>query len=279
MNIKNLDKMRYIQLEILQEFDRICKKNKIVYQLFSGTLLGAVRHKGYIPWDDDIDVCMLRKDYENFLQCCREDLDSKYFLQTYENDRNSPYNFTRIRKNNTYIHVEARVHIDMHQGVFIDVFPMDKIKPKTFMGSIQYFLLFLVKKIKPTKSKHNIKNVGNIIKKIIYIFIKPFSMYQINTFETKIATMFEKQDLPFSSCLSDGKIKSEYNDFKIDNRLFYNIIDLDFEAMPFSCPANYHDVLTNSYGNYMELPPEEKRVSPHGVEYLIIDNEKIWLKD
>ena len=82
----NLKELQNIQMEILVEFDRICKKNNIKYQLFAGTLLGAIRHKGFIPWDDDIDVCMLRKDYIKFLNACESDLRENYFLQTFETD-------------------------------------------------------------------------------------------------------------------------------------------------------------------------------------------------
>src|SRR5690554_4796206 len=93
----NLKAIQSIQVEILLEIDRICKKNDIRYQLFAGTLLGAVRHKGFIPWDDDIDLAMLREDYDKFIQVCKYDLDNKYFLQTYETDPQYTFTFGKVR--------------------------------------------------------------------------------------------------------------------------------------------------------------------------------------
>ena len=105
MKYRNLDydveDVQRVQLEILLEVDRICMKNEIPYQLFAGTLLGSIRHKGFIPWDDDIDVCMLRNDYERFLECCQSDLSDGFFLQYWRTDRKSILQFAKVRKNNT----------------------------------------------------------------------------------------------------------------------------------------------------------------------------------
>ncbi len=121
-----MSKVRLVQIELLDELDRISKKYNIKYQLFAGTLLGAVRHNGYIPWDDDIDVAMLREDYERFISVCEKELGADYFLQTPDLE-GSPYPFSKLRKNNT-LFVEGNVeHIDIHHGVFIDVFPMDNV--------------------------------------------------------------------------------------------------------------------------------------------------------
>ena len=104
-----LRRLQQTEFEILKEFDRICKKHNIQYFLDSGTALGAARHKGFIPWDDDIDVGMLRSDYEHFLEICPKELEQKYFLQTIETDPGCPCLFAKIRKNGT-IYQENEKH-------------------------------------------------------------------------------------------------------------------------------------------------------------------------
>ena len=103
--MSKLREIQLVQLQILTEFDRICKKNDINYQLFAGTLLGAVRHKGFIPWDDDVDVCMLRSEYDRFLEIAQQELDPDYFVQNTYTDPEYYNIFTRIRKNGTVPHL------------------------------------------------------------------------------------------------------------------------------------------------------------------------------
>ncbi len=119
-----IKEVQAIELEILLEVDRICREYEIPYFLDSGTLLGAVRHKGFIPWDDDIDIGMLRSDYERFLSIANRELGSEYFLQTYRTD-GAPIMFAKVRKKGTTF-VEFRLrNIPMEHGLFIDVFPYD----------------------------------------------------------------------------------------------------------------------------------------------------------
>ena len=162
-----MEELRKVQLEALLEVDRICKKFGITYQLFSGTLLGAIRHKGFIPWDDDIDICMLRNDYDRFIEVCKTELDTTYFLQNYETDKNFIHNITRIRKNNTIALQSACAELDMHHGIFIDIFPMDNIVPHSIVGNIQIALLYIVKKIKPIKVKRVAYNSNHAVLRYI----------------------------------------------------------------------------------------------------------------
>lgn len=119
-----IKQVQAIELEILLEVDRICRKHRISYFLDSGTALGAVRHKGFIPWDDDIDIGMLRDDYERFLSVAQEEMGQDYFLQTYRTD-GTPIMFAKVRKTGTTF-VEFRLRkFPINHGLFIDIFPYD----------------------------------------------------------------------------------------------------------------------------------------------------------
>ena len=140
-----------VQLEILLEFDRICRKHGLKYLLFAGTLLGAVRHKGFIPWDDDIDVCMLRGDYERFLTVCKDELSAELFLQTTDTDREYPLQFAKLRKNNTRFVEKSMSDLKIHHGVFIDIFPLDNVMPHSFIGRFQQISLYVLHRINLTR--------------------------------------------------------------------------------------------------------------------------------
>lgn len=122
------DKLRQLQLselEILKEFVRICEKHHLKYVLTGGTLLGAVRHGGFIPWDDDIDVAMLRADYDRFAQLCKDELGPKFFYQSPATDPYYFLTYAKIRKNGTEIYEERFRKAKFHKGIFIDIFPLD----------------------------------------------------------------------------------------------------------------------------------------------------------
>lgn len=260
--------VQLVQLEMLIEIDKICKKNNIKYQLYSGTLLGAVRHKKFIPWDDDLDICLLRKDYDRLIKILADDLDSKYFLQTHERDKNYVHAFTRIRKNNTLMLQSYYKEIDMHHGIFIDIFPLDNIVPDTFMGRIQYHLLYSIRSVKFLKVIGLIGNENKTFKKYIKLFLywvlKPLHIRYFNIIETKIACMFYHKQTKYSSHLSEAG-KEFYQPYKIINKHFYDIIDMEFEGHMFPVPKNYDEVLTNIFGDYTALPQPDQRKPHHGV--------------
>lgn len=114
--------LQKVEFDILVEFDRICRKFNLKYFLFSGTLLGAVRHGGFIPWDDDIDVAMPINDYYKFVKICKTELGEDYFLQTYNTDYVNFW-YAKIRKNNTTMLESGFENVNMHHGVWIDIFP------------------------------------------------------------------------------------------------------------------------------------------------------------
>ncbi|MDI9487826.1 MAG: LicD family protein, partial [Bacillota bacterium] len=114
-------------LMILIEFDRICRKHNIKYSLEGGTLLGAIKYKGFVPWDDDIDIVMERPEYERFLKVCKRELNEDYFLQNNRTVKHFPLNYSKLHMNNTLYVQESTAFLNIHQGLFIDIFPVDKI--------------------------------------------------------------------------------------------------------------------------------------------------------
>ena len=121
---KTLEKLHKVEIEILDEFVRICNKYNLEYYLIGGTMLGAVRHQGFIPWDDDIDVGIMRKDYDLFIKYAREELGDKYYLDCYETNKEYYLPFAKIRKNNTIFNEQVSAHLNNHKGIYIDIIPV-----------------------------------------------------------------------------------------------------------------------------------------------------------
>ena len=125
--------IRNCQLEIYDAIAKICEKHSIRYTAVAGTVLGAVRHNGYIPWDDDFDIAMPRKDYEKFIEKAKDELDDRFFLQNYETEPTCINYFTKVRRNGTLFVQESDVSVNMHKGIFVDIFPLDNLPKASFM--------------------------------------------------------------------------------------------------------------------------------------------------
>ena len=144
---EELRKLQAIELELLIEFDRICRKHHIRYTLTGGTLLGAVRHGGFIPWDDDADVSMLRAEYERFRKACEADLNERYYFQDMHNTKGYRWGYGKLRKKGTLFLRENQEHMPYEQGVFIDIFPRDGVPDGRISRKIHKFQCFCVRKV------------------------------------------------------------------------------------------------------------------------------------
>ncbi|NMA48498.1 MAG: LicD family protein [Tissierellia bacterium] len=269
-----LRKAQLVQLEILIEFDRICKINNLSYQLFAGTLLGAIRHKGFIPWDDDIDVAMVRSDYEKLLDICKNDLKTDYFLQNYSTDPNFFRQFSRMRKDNTKYIQKGYKDIDMHHGIFIDIFPLDNVKPNSIVENIRCKILLILSRLNTIRNK-GVSPKSNIFKRVIGILIKSSNILIHKSvhdkIETKIMKIFNDKDTGYLNHLTNGTTKVRFERFLMKEEDFHDIIDWEFESLKFPIPKNYDNHLKNMYGDYMKLPPKEKQKPHHGIIELIVD--------
>lgn len=280
MDIKKIQKA---QVEILLEVDRICKKYDIKYLLFAGSLLGTVRHKGFIPWDDDIDICLLREDYNKFIEACKMDLDPKYFLQTYETDKNYIRQYAKIRKNNTLFVQDNLSEIQIHHGIFIDIFPMDNVLPNTFRGMFQQKLMWIVGIINLSRVKKICLNVKNPVEKFLMLvchyITKIIPKNWTDKLQTQIACMFQNQETKYVSHLTGGAAKRKYIKYMVKRDIFHNTIDGEFEGYVFPIPKDYDFILSKIYGDYMTLPPIEERKSHYGIIKVDLDTTNSQFKD
>lgn len=232
---EDLRKAQLIMLDILLEFDRICKKYNINYWIDSGTLLGAKRHSGFIPWDDDIDVCMLEVEYEKFLKFSKQELKDKYFLQTSKTDRYcKELKWARIRDRNSI--AICSKDDKYHQGLSIDIFPM---KSFNVVNKDLYKILYKIKEIKVGQKK-SLKNLIKLI--IIRLKLKNIFNFILKSGQEHIGYSYTFPQL-----------------YKYNN--IFPLEEIEFEGHKFPCPNNTDAYLKELYGDtYMELPPEKDRV-------------------
>lgn len=260
LNKEQLKKLHFELLEILIEFDRICRKYNITYFLYAGTLLGAVRHKGFIPWDDDIDVAMLRDDYNKFKKVVNKELNTnKYFFQSQETDKNYNWVFSRIRKNNTVYKRVGQEHLKYHDGIFIDIFPLDEISKNKFKQKLTIYICILCKKAlwSPVGKIHG----KNLIHKMVFKLLNLIPRKLVIAVYEFFAIKFNKNETPLI-------ISHNVHGTIFEKKWFKETINLEFEGYTFKAPKYYHEILRTSYGNYMELPPLDKRKGHHYASYI-----------
>ncbi len=230
----SVKRAQHVMLEILLEFDRLCKKHGLAYWLDHGTLLGAVRHRGFIPWDDDLDVSMPREDYEKFLAIAKEELPEGVFLQHKGSDPTVPIHYAKLRdRGSTYIDAwEADRNIHYHQGIFIDIFPVNYIRQEK---TPLYKRLVMLAKLFSNRYLR------------IDMLAKPLIAW---------LNRFHHPKHPF--VVSGGEMMHYV--IHIDKKEILPLKQIKFEGHLFPAPHNTERYLKQIFGDdYMTLPPKEKR--------------------
>ena len=252
------EELKELQLKILDHVDAFCKENGIRYSLSSGTLLGAVRHRGYIPWDDDIDIMMLREDYEKFRFSYREyNQNVRYQMVDYENECNFYHIFVKIHDTSTLVN-EAWQMPEL--GVNIDIFPIDSIPSNEIIARLLYYIIFILDNcqtcVRSSKKKRTLWK--NIIAKFISFSLPP--------------KVFCK--LLNAVLISTGKFKSQavanlvfwkYWQKRVPRTVFLETEEIMFEHRMFSAIKDYDCYLSSVYGDYM-TPPVNPPHSYHNVK-------------
>ena len=249
----SITKLQYTILIIVEEINRICMKNNISFSMDGGTLLGAVRHKGFIPWDDDIDIGLKRGEYERLLQACKTDLDSKKFtLQTYE-VRDYAFSFAKIHLNNTEIVEDFSKQANVHHGIFIDIFPYDNLPDRAFAQRIFLIKNHLLKNLIWVKCNYGTEKQR---RKISYGCFKAISLlFSIE----KLKEIREQHIVKYNIKKTKECFTSDYPMYHLENKWFDKLTIYKFENKSYPGFDDYDAYLSRIYGDYMELPSEEKR--------------------
>jgi len=266
MEMEETKKLKQAMLDVLFEVKRICDKYRIDYFLIGGTLIGAIRHNGFIPWDDDIDIGMLRADYQRFIRACKRDLDSRYRLVLWNNEKDNPNIYAKIKiKGTTYIEKRSQ-NTKQSKEIFIDIFPFDnspdnKRKAIKHGRKIAFYRRLLAMKcgVDFSDSTSFVKSVLNHFLKTISFFCSREKLYYKNI---SLCRLYEKCNTRYvvNAC-------GTYNYMKERNarKMFCEFTEVPFESGMFKTIKRYDEYLAHIYGDYMALPPVSDRTSRHGL--------------
>lgn len=263
--------LQILQLATMKEIHLFCQEYKIKYYIIGGTLLGAIRHKGFIPWDDDIDIAMMRDDYEYFISLFSIKCDKKkYFLQNYSSEKKFQPALSRVCIKGTYLDVPAEYHLKICKNTYIDIFPLDNVpdsieKREQQKQDIQKIDRLFERKLGRIYVK-GFLGWKKIVKRLLsacMIFV-PYSRLQKKREE--IMKRFSNID---TKCVCSTVSQYGYDRQVMEKKIYGKPTLYDFEDTQLYGPEHYDAYLTHIYGkNYMQVPPEKKRVKPHDV-YLI----------
>lgn len=252
-----------VELDLLAKLQEICKKHDIQYFADGGTLLGCARHKGFIPWDDDIDIAMTREHYEKFCKVARNECHHPYFLQTEKTDPGTVDGYAKLCNSGTAMILkcfEGR-NFKYNQGISIDIFPLDKLpNNETEMNDFLSRLQALRAKGKQFRNRlHNDEGEHNFIKTVLAFFVKLFHIknYPYFKFERE-CQKYNSQDTKYMASISYRPVR-EIGLCEVE--LYKELIELPFEFITLPCPKNFDQYLTDFYGEWRKF---KKGTSFHG---------------
>ncbi len=258
-----LELLRNAELLILDEIDRICKKHDIKYFLTGGTLLGAVRYGKIIPWDDDIDIGMLRPDFEKFRAVAPAELDKKFAYASHTSEENCHYLFDKVRLKNTYFSTSFSSAFKIQDGLFVDIFVYDKTSDSEKNQKMQINLIksaIRLLNIKWTRRADRGMN-GYVLSLLVKPFVKLIPFKYLHYFAEKVLRLYDKKDRKY---LIDGTglniVRGAFDKSYLDK-----MTEIDFEGRLLPVPEKYDEFLTHIYGeNYISEPTVDKRIGTHG---------------
>lgn len=249
-----LQLLQKIELELLVEFDRICRKYNILYSIDGGTLLGAVRHGGFIPWDDDADVIMVRDEYIKFKKAAQQELDTtRFYMQDIDSTKGYRWGYAKMRrKNSSFIRLNQE-HMPYEQGIFLDIFICDNVPENYCNRCICNFVSFLYRKVFWSKvGCVNEKGIKCIFWKLLSCIPEEF----VKSSYKKYVNHRNKKKSNWVKCLTFPACNKTYGYKK---EWYIDTVDIMFAGVKLKGSRKKEEYLEFLYGDYMKMPPEEKR--------------------
>lgn len=253
-----LNKVQEVEVEILDEVVRICNKYHLKYYIMYGTLIGAKRHGGFIPWDDDIDVSMPRKDYQKFIEICDRELDEKYYFQYFPKEKHYSDNNLHIRKKNTVYLTSQKSAYDYEcEGIWLDIWPLDNIsKNELCGGKIRRNLVHMLIRLANARAYVNMAGLP-LKNKVVHYLTLPFSLSFLIKIRDKICTKYKEDTGYLINFSSPYAFEKEM----MPSELYGTPTLIKFGDKEYYGPEKPDDVLRHIYGDYMQLPPSaEQRI-------------------
>lgn len=261
MDKKTLRRVQLEQLEIAKEIKRVCEKNGIKFFLDSGTLIGAIRHKGFIPWDDDLDIGMLRCDYDRFCEIAPRELDPRFVWQTWDNEAGYPLPFGKVRKRGT-VYLERNSKPLSENGFFVDILPYDftpvneteRTNLRRRQGALFSEIL-----MKCHYTPWIINGKTNLKVRLYYARYQISSLFKDKNQLVKLYKTLT-ESVPETTAVYQQTGRKFY-----DIGLFEEVVYITFEDTEMPVISKYHEWLTIAYGDYMTPPPADQRENRHQI--------------
>ena len=258
--VTDIREIQQMELGIMEYIHEICQKIGVKYFLAYGSLIGAVRHKGFIPWDDDMDICMLREDYEKLQDYLISNPNERYEVMSYKNNLNYVYPFMKVQDNQTYL-LEEDVRIDSNMGIYVDIFPVDGYEDDSVFKDKMTRLI--KKRQLSCYTFKGITNTKSLLNSLIrYISVIVFYFTNTNKYIRGIDELAKSRKVDDYELVDYLIYKDMHKPVWKREWLEQTIMGV-FEGKEFMIPKNYHEILTSDYGDYMQLPPVELRFSHH----------------
>lgn len=258
-----LREVQELQLNVLKYIDCLCRKNNITYYLIKGSLLGAIRHGGFIPWDDDIDIAMMRDEYDRFLEICKKDLDDRYFLQNYHTDIDYAPTLSRICIKGTYAKVYPLEHLKFNKSTYIDIHPVDNVPDDDKLALRHEKQLIIIDKLINMKLyavfDEGFIKYKRIIKRMRSLLLAAIPLEYLHSKREKVMKRYSNTTTKRVCCTA---CRYAYGKQIMAREIFGRPVLVKFEDGEFFAPEQYEKYLTQTYGDYMKIPPEDERDKP-----------------